>query len=1241
MKSLTPQTAQANRDDGGGGAQHRPRSEGARSRLRISVPGDAAELAADRLADRAMTMPPGSVETQPVQRGTLPGIQRRASAGGDAAGATAAAVDRVVNSPGLALDQTTRDFFEPRFGHDFGHVRIHADSEAAHSARAVAAHAYAVGGHVVFGEGRYAPHSPGGRRLLAHELAHVVQQDGAGGSASDPTILRDTDEAAEKAELDKAEEEAARIRYRKAELDRTHANLVRSLTHGTERSPPDTLIPYATTQAKHYADAVALNNTESRLALASLLTTLHTSLVAQEQGAERDTDGSLLLAEKAWGASDEPQPWTDQRPRSLAEIPPFSAENVAAWQTDAMLDSKLQSDARAQQTGRSAAKPSSQESAPPPLMPETEVPLQKPASAPVWDFMEGGRHEVTEQAPTAEEKAGKGLDGGGKQIRDGLAALGGQTLAGAGVTKTRANADDTPEVAKKKGETSLLDASAQIWFISNRLYILDRTGHLLRSEDVWFDVSAVRGYQAGGVYFLAPIDVVALNQTFQFEPFAVSGHGFAKKERAGIYFPRVLTAYIPVEELRRSARDKQAGIGLIVAESFGKKQQSVGDLDFGKLADAVNRAPGHLEWAVRAEAARILDDPGSEVLNQLMGVGGSYLARLLPPVGAAMFMYQALKTAQWLGEVGNIAIFAQSEDEIDIAAQAIARKIASFVISEAISRGIRVSGKGLVKLKTKVGSKGGTAGKPSAKSETPSKPAEESSKAPPKNAGEEPKAPGKTPAQEAPAEKQGPIKHPAQDAAKDTAKPKDAADTPRAADAAPAQNNATPPQRPKQATPDVEPTPKPRQPSAAENEAMRAGRERVPDAHAAGKKATPDAPHTKTDAPAAAKPDAPAAATVKPDAAAAATAKPDASAAQTAKPAAKPAAQSASPPAQPKTPAKHTIDDVLTADRKGIAAGDNALHQRLTAEQSESLLRLQAAYRKYQDRRAREKVEALPPEEWLRRVTIGEPRKDAENLFGPDYARTGRGGSGPRPGLRIADVPRPQAYDDVRFKSDLASVRDNPAVWDRLKRLRENGVAGGEVDPGVFQILKGNIAEVLARPLMDSRLAEVKAEYPDARLEFGTRIARVKAGGGHETPVLFSDGLIVSGGKGAPLKLHDTFEVKAGSHGGAEATTQFHEWREGRLSTGDKLVLTDGQSFTIKPNAQAPGQVGGMQTATPHLVAARGAEVYGTGSADQVAVPVTDKTRHALGQTASEIEYLARVLLEGLPKATPKPKDTP
>lgn len=104
-------------------------------------------------------------------------------------------VHDVLSSPGQPLETGTRTFFAQRFAHDFSGVRVHADSRAAESARAVNALAYTVGQQVVFGAGQFRPETTSGKHLLAHELAHVVQQQGANpgalstfsiGGANDP-----------------------------------------------------------------------------------------------------------------------------------------------------------------------------------------------------------------------------------------------------------------------------------------------------------------------------------------------------------------------------------------------------------------------------------------------------------------------------------------------------------------------------------------------------------------------------------------------------------------------------------------------------------------------------------------------------------------------------------------------------------------------------------------------------------------------------------------------------------------------------------------------------------------------------------------------------------------------------------------------------------------------------------------------------------------------------------------------
>ena len=168
------------------------------TKLKISQPGDEFEREADRVAEHVINsvVPApvvGRVGTSQVQRacrqcedeeeqqgqhhaGDDVTLQRK-PAGAESGGAGAAAQAGLVPAGGgEALGASIRAFFEPRFGYDFSRVRVHRDAHAAESARAVDALAYTVGRDVVFGAGQYAPESVEGRRLLAHELAHTIQQ---------------------------------------------------------------------------------------------------------------------------------------------------------------------------------------------------------------------------------------------------------------------------------------------------------------------------------------------------------------------------------------------------------------------------------------------------------------------------------------------------------------------------------------------------------------------------------------------------------------------------------------------------------------------------------------------------------------------------------------------------------------------------------------------------------------------------------------------------------------------------------------------------------------------------------------------------------------------------------------------------------------------------------------------------------------------------------------------------------
>lgn len=131
--------------------------------------------------------------------------RRRAAGLADTAQVPPAVYD-VLRAPGQSLDGATRGFMESRFGHDFSRVRIHTNMQSAGSADAVNALAYTVGNDIVFAARQYAPATASGRELLAHELAHVVQQEGAAAGVG-PLRIAETN-GPEEARADRAAQAA-------------------------------------------------------------------------------------------------------------------------------------------------------------------------------------------------------------------------------------------------------------------------------------------------------------------------------------------------------------------------------------------------------------------------------------------------------------------------------------------------------------------------------------------------------------------------------------------------------------------------------------------------------------------------------------------------------------------------------------------------------------------------------------------------------------------------------------------------------------------------------------------------------------------------------------------------------------------------------------------------------------------------------------------------------------------------
>jgi hypothetical protein len=141
------------------------------AKLSVGPVDDPLEHEADRIAEQVLASDkPEAARATPVR------VQRASGQGAGPVSTVPLSVERTLAGSGRPLEAPVRSDMEQRFGHNFLDVRVHADAEAQGSARDVDALAFTAGRHIVFGAGQYSPGTPEGRRLLAHELAHVLQQ---------------------------------------------------------------------------------------------------------------------------------------------------------------------------------------------------------------------------------------------------------------------------------------------------------------------------------------------------------------------------------------------------------------------------------------------------------------------------------------------------------------------------------------------------------------------------------------------------------------------------------------------------------------------------------------------------------------------------------------------------------------------------------------------------------------------------------------------------------------------------------------------------------------------------------------------------------------------------------------------------------------------------------------------------------------------------------------------------------
>jgi len=443
-------------------------------------------------------------------------------------------------------------------------------------------------------------------------------------------------------------------------------------------APEYSSTPLLLDEAKHLAEDFARDDApRTRIAAARALIAIAQVLHEREEAADVDERTWALLLPGEWG--DPPKPWTPERPMSLDQIPPFGPTAELAWTATVLAESAT--------TGPPQRGRRTPPTPPPPV--RDDVPEVDDEELPAPGVASLG----TSSKPSAAEKAAGAEVGGDVEISRGLEALRTVTdsqAAGAVQTMIGPKSAAEPAGPVTGSGRSLLELAGEMWFIERRLYVLDRTGHATASDwdDFAFDLARVS---------LGP-------GTYYFGPFAIGSGGFRINDlvkidggvtpgRGEIYPARVLTSLIPLLERGRGHLKAAHGVAIIVSSRFG---QPTPDFDSDRLIQAVDRARHHAPWALRVKLAEMAEHPGEEVAKLAFGLALGSLTRAVPVVGQAVLAYQLLRLAAWMGEAADVAGRARSLDELDIAAQAVARKVVSWAVTEAVTRAAGAAGRAAV-----------------------------------------------------------------------------------------------------------------------------------------------------------------------------------------------------------------------------------------------------------------------------------------------------------------------------------------------------------------------------------------------------------------------------------------------------------------------------------------------------------------------------------------------------------------
>ncbi len=565
-----------------------------------------------------------------------------------------------LNSTGQPIDSRTQSYMESRFDQDFSRVRIHTGHKAERSAEAINAYAYTIGNDVVFGPGQYLPETDSGRHLLAHELAHVVQQSRGGANHRAMPATSSIEQSADRAA------DGVRSSSGVVQVSGNSAPGL-ALKEKPTRSPNFYKTAFTANRAfeTHFRKMVPPGWPYDEK-LRKLWEDTKSNQTYKETGDDKKIDIKVIDDNKA-----------------IESAKPF-IDAIAEFQTDMMkatgrkVDGVLDPETSRALLKHIAAKKEEANKKKDDKKPPPEKAAQQKSSGMAIAT------DVQAQPQTQAERLGIS-EGGKGEIKGGLARLKAVTVGKA--IEALGKRYDAKPWPVAEDELTLFDATQQVYYVtSNRVYLLDRSGYFSGST---LNVGTVT--MKPGTYFVGGSLIgSASSSTAQRMYAAVRVDNGVEAGEGEVNITKVLTGYVPAKEQLSSAAGAKGGVAFIISQSL--KQKGEPERNYENLVTAVRNAVKYLPWAFATDLDDRLKNIGREVLNQLISEGIELIGKRLPGVGqliqGTMQIARYMELAEWVGKTGNIALYARTPDEIDLASQAIAKRIASELIDKLISKGI-------------------------------------------------------------------------------------------------------------------------------------------------------------------------------------------------------------------------------------------------------------------------------------------------------------------------------------------------------------------------------------------------------------------------------------------------------------------------------------------------------------------------------------------------------------------------